>query len=95
MIKIDNLFDLLFGSLYDKIILKVKQLRARLLLRSSSPGLEWFRQYKYNQSYVNGLLKDENLLNLFLDKDYRLSLSEDPDLRKEFIGNLEKRIDKQ
>lgn len=39
-LQIDNLFELFFGSLYDRIILKIKRQRARLILRSSSKEVE-------------------------------------------------------
>lgn len=92
MIQIDNLFDLLAGSLYDKIILKLKRLRGRLLLRRPKEELDWFRTYKQDSRYVKALLYDENLLNLFINKEYRKDLYRDPELRKRFISQLESKF---
>lgn len=92
MIQIDNLFDLLTGSLYDKIILKLKRLRVRLLLQRPKEELDWFRTYKHDSRYVKALMYDENLLNLFMDKEYRKDLYQDPELRKHFISQLESKF---
>lgn len=85
----DNIFDLLFGSLYDKAILKIKRMRARIILRRSRADLDWFNDYKQDPRYMKAILFDENLLNLFIDKAYRKELCDDPELRKQFIQRLE------
>jgi len=92
VISIDSLFDLLFGSLYDKVILKIKRLRARLILRKSSRDLEWFQIYRRDSRYIEALLNDENTLNLFISREYRKDVFEKPDLRKEFINQLESKF---
>jgi|GEM_PF-2652973 len=51
----DRFFELLLGPLYDKLFVKFKRLRARLLLRYSSEVDEWFRDDRYDGGYVDGI----------------------------------------
>lgn len=84
--------ELLFGSIYDKSILSVKKIRARLIYLTKSKKHEWVQEIKKDTRYLKVILKDENILNLFLDKNYRKELKENIEIRTTFIYELEKRL---
>lgn len=90
---IDTLLEALFGPLYDKALLSVKRMRGRFILRRSAQDHDWLKSYNQNLAFKNALLKDENILNLFLSREYRTKLQNDAELRANFLQLIEARME--
>lgn len=83
-----DLLEWMLNPILDKGSLLIKRFRARRWLRRLSMRSDWAREIRSNPNHVRALLKDENLLHLFLDRDYRRELDNNPETRLSFMKRL-------
>lgn len=93
VVTIESLFGLFFGSLYDTIVLKIKRLRVRLILRKYATEPKWSSFTMQSSKYTTALLNDENLMNLFISREYRRGLLNSTEQRNKFISRLDSMVE--
>lgn len=84
----DSLIELIFDPLFNRLVLKIKQLKARVIYVTYSKKNNWIKGKSNNKTYKKIILSDENLLNLFLNKEYRNKSLKDEEVRSTYIKNI-------
>lgn len=90
----DSLIELIFEPVFNRLVFKIKQLKAQVIYGTYSKKNNWINGNLNNKTYKEIILSDENLLNLFLNKEYRNNNLKDEETRIVYIENIKKAIQK-
>jgi hypothetical protein len=90
----DSIVELIFEPLYNRIELKIKQFKARLIYKTYSKKNNWINRSIDNKTYREIILSNEILLDLFLDKEYRNNNLKEEQTRIAYIKNIKKVVQK-
>ena len=91
----DSLIELILEPVFDRFVLRIKQMKARVIFRTYSKRNKWINGKLNDRTYREIILSTESLLNLFLNKEYRNNNLRDEETRATYIENIKKAIQKK
>ncbi len=88
----DSLIEFILEPLFNRFVLRIKQLKARVIIKTYSKKNKWINGKLNDRTYKEIILSTESLLNLFLNKEYRNNNLMDEETRTTYIENIKKAI---